>query len=79
MEIEVCANQEAGPFWGPERGYNRGNIGYLKNIPSPNALIFGMKQPWDKEIKVCANKVPGGHKWLHSQKGAKKGEFLKIF
>jgi len=25
MEIEVWANKEAGPFWGPERGYNRGN------------------------------------------------------
>jgi len=36
MEIKVCANQEAGPFWGPERGYNRGNLGYLKNIPLTN-------------------------------------------
>jgi len=47
----------AGTFWGPERGYNRGNFGYLKTIP--NALIFGMKQPWDKETQMCANKVPG--------------------
>jgi len=22
-----------GPFWGPERGYNRGNYEYLKTIP----------------------------------------------
>jgi len=22
-------------------------------------MIFGMKQPWDKEIQVCANKVTG--------------------
>jgi len=36
MEFKVCANQEAGPFWGPERGYNRGNFGYLKNIPLTN-------------------------------------------
>jgi len=25
-----------GPFWGPERGYNRGNLGYLKYIPLTN-------------------------------------------
>jgi len=25
--------QGAGLFWGPERGYNMGNFGYLKNIP----------------------------------------------
>jgi len=36
MEIKVCANQEAGPFWGPKRGYNKGNIWYLKNIPLTN-------------------------------------------
>jgi len=36
MEIKVCANQEAGTFWGPERGYNTGNFGYLKNIPLTN-------------------------------------------
>jgi len=36
MEIKVCTNQETGPFWGPKRGYNRGNFGYLKNIPLTN-------------------------------------------
>jgi len=36
MGIKVCTNQGAGPFWGPERGYNRGNFGYLKNIPLTN-------------------------------------------
>jgi len=48
MGIKVCANQGAGLFWGPERGYNRGNFGCLKTIP----FIFGMKQPWDKENQV---------------------------
>jgi len=48
MGIKGCAVQGAGPFWGPERGYNRGNFGYLKNIPltnhyGPKALLFGMK------------------------------------
>jgi len=23
-----------------------------------NALLFGMEHPWDKEIQICANKVP---------------------
>jgi len=36
MEIKVCANQGAGPFWCPEREYNRGNFGYLKMIPLTN-------------------------------------------
>jgi len=36
MENKVCANQEAGPFWGPERDYNMGNFRYLKNIPLTN-------------------------------------------
>jgi len=33
MEIKVCTNQEAGPFWGPERGYNRGKFGYSSHKP----------------------------------------------
>jgi len=45
------------------KGYIIGNFGYMKTIPLTNhcldALIFGMKQPWDKEMQVCANKVPG--------------------
>jgi len=36
MGIKMCTNQGAGPFWGPERGYNRGNVGYLKTIPLTN-------------------------------------------
>jgi len=32
----MCENQEAAPFWGPERDYNRGNFGYLKNIRLTN-------------------------------------------
>jgi len=47
-EWGVC-NQVAGP----ERGYNTGNLGYLKKIflsqtTGPNT--FGMKHPWDKEM-----------------------------
>jgi len=26
MGIQACATQEAGPFWGPEKGYNRGKL-----------------------------------------------------
>jgi len=64
MGIQIYTNQRAGPIWGPERGYNKGNVGYLKKIflsqtTGTNALIFSMKHPWDKEIKFCANKVPG--------------------
>jgi len=44
----------------------------------PSALIFGKKQPWDKEIQICANKGPGGNKWCRPKKGAKKGKFFKI-
>jgi len=48
---------------GLERGYIWENLGYLKTVPLTNhwpecALIFGMKQPWDKETQLCANKVP---------------------
>jgi len=25
----------------------------------PNALIYGRKQPWDKGIPICINKIPG--------------------
>jgi len=75
----VCANQEAGPFWGPERGYNRGNCGYLSQTNGLNALIFGMKQPWDKEIQVCANKVPRVINGPTPRNWLKRGHFLKIF
>jgi len=36
MGIKVCSNQGDGPFWGPDRGYNWENFGYLKNIPLTN-------------------------------------------
>jgi len=36
-----------------------------------------MKQPWDKEIQVCANKVPGVINGPTSGKGPKRGNFLK--
>jgi len=60
----VCAIQGAGPYCGPERGYNRGNFGYMKNIPLkiqwPECIDIWYKAlSWDKEIQVCANKVPG--------------------
>jgi len=29
MIIQACANQGAGPFWGPERDYNREKFWYL--------------------------------------------------
>jgi len=60
----VCAIQGAGPFWGPERGYYRGIFRYVKNIltnqwPDHECIDIWYKAlPWDKEIQVCANKVP---------------------
>jgi len=36
MVIKVCSNQGDCPFWGPDRGNNRGNCRYLKNIPLTN-------------------------------------------
>jgi len=73
MGIKVCLNQGDCPFWGPDRGYNRGNCGDLKNIALtnqwPECIDNCMKQPWHKEIQVCANKVPG----------VIRGNFLKIF
>jgi len=55
----VCTNQGAGSIWGPERGYRGEILGvwklFLLQTNGLNALIFGMKQPWDKEIHVCAN------------------------
>jgi len=52
---------------------------FLSQISGPNALIFGMKQPWDKEIQVRANKVSGVINGPTSRKGPKRGIFLKIF
>jgi len=64
MGIQVCENQGVGFYWGPVRGYKWGNFEYLKKYLSQrshwqNALMFGMKYPWDKEIQVCINKIPG--------------------
>jgi len=41
-----------------------GNFGYLKNISLTNQWpecidIWYEALPWDKGIKLCANKVPG--------------------
>jgi len=78
MEIKVFANQEAGPFWGPE--VTMGEILgiwkiFLSQTNGLNALIFGMKQPWDKKIQVCANKVPGVINGHTPRKGPKRGNF----
>jgi len=40
-------------------------------------LIFGIKQPWDKDIQVCANKVPGVINGPTSKKGPKRGFVFK--
>jgi len=60
----MCAIQGAGPFWDPETGYKSRYFGYLKNIPLTNQWpecidIWYEALPWDTEIQVCANKVPG--------------------
>jgi len=44
MGIQVCTNQGAGPFWGLERGYNRGNFWYLK--------IFSVTNHWHECIDI---------------------------
>jgi len=64
MGINVSAIQGSGPFWGLGRQYNREFFFYLKNIPLTNQCpecidILYEALPWDKEIQVCANKVPG--------------------
>jgi len=49
------------PPFGAQTEVSIGSVlGYLKNYSSHELLawIFGMKHPWDKEIQVCANKVP---------------------
>jgi len=50
MGIQLCTDQGVGPFWGPERGYNREIWSIWKKNSSgkttdPNALIFDMKHP----------------------------------
>jgi len=52
---------------------------FLSQINGQNALIFSMKQFWEKEIQICANKVPGVINAPTPRKGPKRGNFLKIF
>jgi len=40
MGIKLYANQGTGSFWGPERGYNTGNFGYLKKYSSHKPLVW---------------------------------------
>jgi len=48
---------------------------FLSQTNGTNALIFSMKQPWDKEIQVCSNKVPGVINGPIPRKGPKRGIF----
>jgi len=32
---------------------------YFSRPASLNGTIFNMEHPWEKEIKMCSNKVPG--------------------
>jgi len=63
MGIQICANQGAGPFWGSVRGQIGKILIILKNLLLKNhwlkSLILGMEHPWDKEIQICTNIVPG--------------------
>jgi len=52
--------------WGFKFAYIKGlaKIGEIWRIlkftaACRNALLFGMEYPWDKEIQVCGNEVPG--------------------
>jgi len=81
MEIKVCATQEAGPFWGPERGYNRGNFGCLKNIPLtnqwPECTDIWYEATFGQRDSGLCNKVPGVRNGPTPRKGPKKGKFFK--
>jgi len=82
MEIKVCATQEAGPLWGPERGYNRGNFGCLKNIPTnqwPECVDIWYEATLGQGDSNLCNKVPGVINGPTPRKGPKRGNFLKIF
>jgi len=60
MGIQVCSNEGAGPFLGPSKGKIRKMLINIKKlITGRNLLILDMEHPWGKEIKVCANEVPG--------------------
>jgi len=56
MEIQICSNKGAGPFWGPIRGQIRKILITLKKSSSHERLIFGMELLWRKEIQVCSMK-----------------------
>jgi len=43
---------QMGKFWVSEKLF-------LSQTTGLNALIFGMKQPWEKETQVCTNTIPG--------------------
>jgi len=57
MEIKVYTNQGAGPLLGSRKRLQI--LGtwklFLSQTTGLNALIFGMKQPWDMETQMCAN------------------------
>jgi len=62
MGIQVCKNQGASTFWGPERGYILWEILgiwklFLSQTTGPNELIFGMKKPWDKRVQIKSSWV----------------------
>jgi len=74
MEIKVCATQEAGSLWGPERGHNRGNFGCLKNIPltnqRPECIDIWYEATFGQGDSSLCNKVPG------VPERGQKGEFF---
>jgi len=42
---------------------------FLSRTAARNKTIFSMEHPWDQEIQICPNEVPGGHKWPHPYEG----------
>jgi len=57
MGIKLCEIKGLAPF-GAQKEVAIGEILgiwklFLSQTTNPNALIFGMKQPWDKETQVC--------------------------
>jgi len=65
------------PFWGPERGYNRGTN--MKNIPLtnqwPECIDIWYEATLGKVIQVCANKDSGVINGPTPRKGPKRGNF----
>jgi len=64
LEFKFAQIKGLAPF-GAQKKATIGEIwGIWKKIPLtyhiwPDALVFGMKHPWDKEIQLCTNNVPG--------------------